>query len=154
MNPKLIQYIQSSTGFQENTVKLVLESFKNYVYLQLAQKYVLPLKQFGVFSAKYVKPREGRNPRTGEALSIPGRYRPHFKFTGDFTIPDQPLEGNLGVLTQVTSKEWLVKLGQETKTIPQDSLLNYSVNAKTPVWTQDSGWLLAGDIEELSYLFS
>lgn len=154
MNPKLIQYIQSSTGFQENTVKLVLESFKNYVHLQLAQKYVLPLKQFGVFSAKYVKPREGRNPRTGEALSIPGRYRPHFKFTGDFTIPDQPLEGNLGVLTQVTSKEWLVKLGQETKTIPQDSLLNYSVNAKTPVWTQDSGWLLAGDIEELSYLFS
>lgn len=154
MNPKLIQYIQSSTGFQENTVKLVLESFKNYVHLQLAQKHVLPLKQFGVFSAKYVKPREGRNPRTGEALSIPGRYRPHFKFTGDFTIPDEPLEGNSGVLIQTTSKEWLVKLGQETKTIPQDSLLNYSVNSKTPIWTETSGWVLAGDIEELDYLFS
>jgi nucleoid DNA-binding protein len=154
MNPKLIQYIQSSTGFQENVVKLVLESFRNYVHLQLAQKYVLPLKQFGVFSAKYVKPRTGRNPRTGEPLSIPGRYRPHFKFTGDFVISDEPLDGNAGVLIETTSKEWLVKLGAETKTIPQDSLLSFSVSAKTPVWTATSGWVLAGDIEELEYLFS
>ncbi|MDB9453727.1 HU family DNA-binding protein [Dolichospermum circinale] len=153
MNPKLIQYIQSSTGFQENTIKLVLESFKNYVHLQLAQKYVLPLKQFGVFSTKYVKPREGRNPRTGEALSIPGRYRPYFRFTGDFTISDKPLEGDSGVLAETSSKEWVVKLGQETKVIPQDQLLNYSVGSKTPVWTEASGWVLAGEIEELEHLF-
>lgn len=152
MNPKLIEYIQSSTGFQENTIKLVLESFKNYVYLQLSQKFVLPLKQFGVFSVKYVKPREGRNPRTGERIDIPAKYRPRFKFT-DFYISDEPLENFPNTLSQGSSKEWLVKLGRETKAIAEDSLLNYSVTKNTPVWTESSGWLLAGEIEELEYLF-
>lgn len=152
MNPNLIQYIQSSTGFQENTIKLVLESFKNYVHLQLAQKFVLPLKEFGVFSVKYVNPREGRNPRTGEKIDIPGKYRPRFKFTGDFTISDQPLEDVPNNLKQA-NKQWLVKLGDETRTIAENSLLDYSVSKNTPVWTETNGWLLAGEIEELEYLF-
>jgi nucleoid DNA-binding protein len=152
MNPNLIQYIQSSTGFQENTIKLVLESFKNYVHLQLSQKFVLPLKEFGVFSVKYVNPREGRNPRTGEKIDIPGKYKPIFKFTGDFSISDQPLEDVPNILSQA-NKEWLVKLGDETKAIAENSLLDYSVNAKTPIWTETSGWVLAGDVEELEYLF-
>jgi nucleoid DNA-binding protein len=152
MNPNLIQYIQSSTGFQENTIKLVLESFKNYVHLQLAQKFVLPLKQFGVFSVKYVNPREGRNPRTGEKIDIPGKYKPIFKFIGDFSISDQPLEDVPNNLAQAT-KEWLVKLGDETKAIAENSLLDYSVSKNTPIWTETNGWLLAGEIEELEYLF-
>ena len=152
MNPNLIQYIQSSTGFQENTIKLVLESFKNYVHLQLSQKFVLPLKEFGVFSVKYVNPREGRNPRTGEKIDIPGKYKPIFKFTGDFSISDQPLEDVPNILSQA-NKQWLVKLGDETRTIAENSLLDYSVNAKTPIWTETSGWVLAGDVEELEYLF-
>jgi nucleoid DNA-binding protein len=152
MNPNLIQYIQSSTGFQENTIKLVLESFKNYVHLQLAQKFVLPLKQFGVFSVKYVNPREGRNPRTGEKIDIPGKYKPIFKFIGDFSISDQPLEDVPNNLAQ-TTKEWLVKLGNETKAIAENLLLDYSVSKNTPIWTETNGWLLAGEIEELEYLF-
>lgn len=152
MNPNLIQYIQSSTGFQENTIKLVLESFKTYVHLQLAQKFVLPLKEFGVFSVKYVKPREGRNPRTGEKINIAGKYKPTFKFTSNLTISDKPLEDLPNNLAQ-TTKEWLVKLGNETKAIAENSLLDYSVTKNTPVWTETNGWLLAGDIEELEYLF-
>lgn len=152
MNPNLIQYIQSSTGFQENTIKLVLESFKTYVRLQLAQKFALPLKEFGLFSVKYVRPREGRNPRTGEKIDIPGKYKPTFKFTSDFTISDQPLEDVPNTLTQST-KEWLVKLGNETKAIAENLLIDYSVSKNTPVWTENNGWVLAGDIEELNYLF-
>jgi integration host factor subunit beta len=152
MNPNLIQYIQSSTGFQENTIKLVLESFKTYVHLQLAQKFLLPLKDFGLFSVKFVKPRKGRNPRTGEEIDIPGKYKPTFKFTGGFSVPDQPLENVPNTLKQAT-KEWLVKIGNETKAIAENLLLDYSISKNTPIWTETNGWVLAGEIQELEYLF-
>jgi integration host factor subunit beta len=33
---------------------------------------------FGNFTVKYRKERQGRNPATGEAITIPGKYYAHF----------------------------------------------------------------------------
>lgn len=37
------------------------------------------IRGFGSFSLNYRPPRIGRNPKTGEKVSVPGKCAPHFK---------------------------------------------------------------------------
>jgi len=39
----------------------------------------IEIRGFGSFSLHYRPPRVGRNPKTGEAVSLAGKYVPHFK---------------------------------------------------------------------------
>jgi len=37
------------------------------------------IRGFGSFALNYWPPRIARNPKTGEKVSVPGRYTPHFR---------------------------------------------------------------------------
>jgi len=37
------------------------------------------IRGFGVFNLHYRLPRNGRNPKSGEAVKVPAKYVPHFK---------------------------------------------------------------------------
>ena len=37
------------------------------------------IRGFGVFNLHYRLPRDGRNPKSGEAVKVPAKYVPHFK---------------------------------------------------------------------------
>ena len=37
------------------------------------------IRGFGTFSLHELPPRIGRNPKTGESVALPLRYKPHFK---------------------------------------------------------------------------
>ncbi|WP_256644911.1 integration host factor subunit beta [Thermomonas paludicola] len=39
----------------------------------------IEIRGFGSFSLHYRPPRTGRNPKTGDAVALPGKYVPHFK---------------------------------------------------------------------------
>ncbi|HHM05821.1 MAG TPA: integration host factor subunit beta [Gammaproteobacteria bacterium] len=39
----------------------------------------IEIRGFGSFSLHYRPPRVGRNPKTGESVSLVGKYVPHFK---------------------------------------------------------------------------
>ncbi len=39
----------------------------------------IEIRGFGSFSLHYRPPRMGRNPKTGTAVALPGKYVPHFK---------------------------------------------------------------------------
>lgn len=39
----------------------------------------IEIRGFGSFSLHYREPRIGRNPKTGEAVTLAGKYVPHFK---------------------------------------------------------------------------
>ncbi len=39
----------------------------------------IEIRGFGSFSLHYRPPRMGRNPKTGEAVALAGKYVPHFK---------------------------------------------------------------------------
>src|SRR5262249_11783238 len=45
----------------------------------LAQGNRIEIRGFGSFSLHYRPPRQGRNPKTGEAVALSGKYVPHFK---------------------------------------------------------------------------
>lgn len=59
----------------ELTVKTILEQMGQ----TLASGERIEIRGFGSFSLHYRPPRLGRNPKTGDAVSLVGKYVPHFK---------------------------------------------------------------------------
>ena len=45
----------------------------------LVNKKPLEIRGFGSFSLHYRAPRTGRNPKTGDSVTLSGKYVPHFK---------------------------------------------------------------------------
>jgi integration host factor subunit beta len=59
----------------ELAVKHILEIMSD----SLASGQRIEIRGFGSFSLHYRPPRMGRNPKTGEAVALSGKYVPHFK---------------------------------------------------------------------------
>ena len=59
----------------EQAVKAILEQMSE----ALANGERIEIRGFGSFSLHYRPERIGRNPKTGAAVSLPGKYVPHFK---------------------------------------------------------------------------
>lgn len=66
---------QLSTKDVELAVKTVLEHMSQA--LALGER--IEIRGFGSFSLHYREPRRGRNPKTGDAVELTGKYVPHFK---------------------------------------------------------------------------
>lgn len=45
----------------------------------LSQGGRVEIRNFGSFALSYRPPRIGRNPMTGDKVSVPGKYTPHFR---------------------------------------------------------------------------
>jgi integration host factor subunit beta len=59
----------------EKGAKIILERMTQ----QLVKKERIEVRGFGTFTTHYRKPREGRNPKTGEKVTLDGKHVPHFK---------------------------------------------------------------------------
>jgi|TARA_B110000977_G_C10862235_1_gene410265 integration host factor subunit beta len=59
----------------ELAVKTIIEQMSQ----KLASGERIEIRGFGSFSLHYREPRQGRNPKTGEAVELNGKYVPHFK---------------------------------------------------------------------------
>ena len=59
----------------ELSIKSLIEQMSTY----LAKGERIEIRGFGSFSLHFRPPRTGRNPKTGDAVSLPGKYVPHFK---------------------------------------------------------------------------
>lgn len=68
---------QPHLAFQdvELAVKCILEQMSQ----SLATNERIEVRGFGSFSLHHRKPRIGRNPKTGDAVSLTEKYVPHFK---------------------------------------------------------------------------
>jgi len=45
----------------------------------LTRGHRVEIRGFGSFALNYRPPRVGRNPKTGESVSVPAKWTPHFK---------------------------------------------------------------------------
>jgi len=80
MKSELIERIarkQSHLAYKdvELAVKSLLEQMSN----SLSGGERIEIRGFGSFSLHYRPPRSGRNPKTGDSVSLPGKHVPHFK---------------------------------------------------------------------------
>ena len=63
---------------QRQAQQIVLKTFDSIVNILVAEGRV-ELRNFGVFEVRWRKPRNARNPRTGEKVSVPERCTVTFK---------------------------------------------------------------------------
>ncbi len=75
---KLIDQIAEDTGLTKIDAGKVLEATLNTIIDAVKGNDKVTLTGFGTFMAAERKSREGRNPRTGEPVSIPAAKVPKF----------------------------------------------------------------------------
>lgn len=67
------------THLSQADVELAVKSIIEQLSKALADGERIEIRGFGSFSLHYRPPRMGRNPKTGEAVALPGKHVPHFK---------------------------------------------------------------------------
>jgi len=60
-------------------VELAVKSLLETMSRELANGERIEIRGFGSFSLHFREPRVGRNPKSGDAVALRGKYVPHFK---------------------------------------------------------------------------
>ena len=60
-------------------VELAVKTMLEHMAIKLSTGERIEIRGFGSFSLHYRPPRLGRNPKTGEAVTLDAKYVPHFK---------------------------------------------------------------------------
>jgi integration host factor subunit beta len=68
---------QSHLAYKD--VELSVKTLLEHMSSALSSGERIEIRGFGSFSLHYRPPRTGRNPKTGDAVELPGQYVPHFK---------------------------------------------------------------------------
>lgn len=70
---------QRQAHLKADDVDLGVKSLLEMMAGSLSQGDRIEIRGFGSFSLHFRPPRTGRNPKTGDAVALPGKYVPHFK---------------------------------------------------------------------------
>ncbi len=76
---QLIDVISESADITKACAARAIDAFTNAVQAELAQEGELSLVGFGKFYVQHKQERQGRNPQTGETITIPAKNIPAFK---------------------------------------------------------------------------
>jgi integration host factor subunit beta len=68
---------QTQLGYRD--VELAVKTMLEHMAQTLASGERIEIRGFGSFSLHYRPPRVGRNPKSGDPVSLPAKYVPHFK---------------------------------------------------------------------------
>ena len=75
----LISIISEKVNQPKHEIQAILNLVLDEIAGSIANGEDVILKGFGKFTAVGLKPRAGRNPRTGQQIHIPAKIRPSFK---------------------------------------------------------------------------
>lgn len=70
---------RENPGLRMEEIEKVVSVFFDEMAQRLAKGGRVELRGFGAFSTRERDARKGRNPRTGEAVDVPGKRVPYFK---------------------------------------------------------------------------
>jgi integration host factor subunit beta len=77
---ELIELIASKQAqLSAKDVELAIKTILEHMSQTLSTGERIEIRGFGSFSLHYREPRRGRNPKTGDAVQLTGKYVPHFK---------------------------------------------------------------------------
>jgi integration host factor subunit alpha len=80
MNKKdIVEAIHQEIGFSKRETAAIVDAGFDLLKAALAEGEPVMISGFGKFSVRRKKARKGRNPQTGEAITIPGRNVVTFK---------------------------------------------------------------------------
>ena len=84
---------QVQLGYRD--VELAVKTMLEHMAQTLATGERIEIRGFGSFSLHYRPPRVGRKPKSGDPVSLPGKYVPHFK-------PGKELRERVNALDEAT----------------------------------------------------
>ena len=70
---------RENPGLRMEEIEKIVGTFFDEITARLANGGRVELRGFGAFSTRARDARTGRNPRTGETVSVPGKKVPYFK---------------------------------------------------------------------------
>jgi integration host factor subunit beta len=70
---------KENPGLRSDDIEKVVNVFFDEIAQRLAGGGRVELRGFGAFSTRGREARKGRNPRTGDAVDVPGKRVPYFK---------------------------------------------------------------------------
>ena len=70
---------RENPGLRMDEIEKIVGTFFDEITARLANGGRVELRGFGAFSTRAREARTGRNPRTGETVSVPGKKVPYFK---------------------------------------------------------------------------
>lgn len=76
---ELVEAVAEEAGLTKSDATKAIEAFQKVVTETLANGDKIPLVGFGTFAVSRREAREGRNPRTGETVTIAARNAVTFK---------------------------------------------------------------------------
>ena len=77
---ELVEIIAAKqTQLSVKDVELAIKTLIDLMSNTLSSGQRIEIRGFGSFSLHYRAPRLGRNPKTGESVSLEAKYVPHFK---------------------------------------------------------------------------
>ena len=75
----IAQLVADNPHLRQQDVEAIVATIFEEITAALSRGDRVELRGFGAFSVKRRDPRQGRNPRTGEAVSVSGKAVPFFK---------------------------------------------------------------------------
>jgi integration host factor subunit beta len=75
----LIERLWAHSQLPRRDVDLAVNTMLKHMIETLAAGERIELREFGSFSLRYRAAQVGRNPKTGDPITIPERYTPYFR---------------------------------------------------------------------------
>ena len=75
----LTEAVFQAVGLSRTDSAQMVEDMLEEVCGALSRGETVKLSSFGTFAVRQKSQRMGRNPKTGEAVALPGKHVPHFK---------------------------------------------------------------------------
>ena len=76
---ELIETVANKLKLPKGKAELIVNCVFDSMEASLKRGERIEIRGFGSFSLHHRAPRMGRNPKTGEAVALPGKHVPHFK---------------------------------------------------------------------------
>ena len=76
---ELIAKVAENSGVTKGNTEKVIEAFTSTVEDTVASGEIVKIVGFGAWEKRLKPSRDGRNPKTGEAITIPEKNTVHFK---------------------------------------------------------------------------
>ena len=76
---ELIDQVADKLRLPKARAEQIVDTIFDSMVAALKQGDGIEIRGFGSFSLHFRPPRQGRNPKTGEAVALAGKHVPHFK---------------------------------------------------------------------------
>ncbi len=80
----IVDKVAAGTGLTKLETEAIIEGFFSTVIDALKNGNGIEIRGFGSYKVKKKKPRNARNPKTGEKVFVEEHYVPTFKFSKEF----------------------------------------------------------------------